>query len=97
MTDEERDVWMRASQPHLDLKIGRQIEVPAPVYVSLMSWIIGRCQRLRSHAAMISNTATIAAHRPKPATPTKKTVASVIGQDPSMWPRLRTLNRFNGS
>ena len=39
--------------------------------------------RFRSRAAIMSRTATIAAHSPKPATPIMKNVASFIGQDPS--------------
>ncbi len=65
-----------------------------------LTWVISvqpssraHCRsRPRSRAAMISDTATIAAHMPKPATPIMKNVASFIGQDPS-GPST-TLNRF---
>ena len=55
--------------------------------------------RLCSRAAMMSRTATIAAHRPKPATPIMKNVASFIGQGPSrLWLKLTpVLYRIGGA
>jgi hypothetical protein len=41
----------------------------------------GSRSRFRSRAAIMSRTATIAAHKLKPATPIMKNVASFIGQD----------------
>ncbi|PDT74106.1 hypothetical protein CO675_26920 [Bradyrhizobium sp. C9] len=43
-------------------------------------------RRLLSHAALISNTATMADHKAKPATPIMKKFASVIGQDHNLAP-----------